>query len=85
MKDSPIVAERPDVVDPVVRQSNLNIHNRITQRTIPKRRAAAYAGRIRRLDSSGFGQLVRYGTLLHNSMDVKLSLVMISFSVKNDE
>ena len=31
MKDSPIVAERPDVVDPVVCQPDLNIYNRITR------------------------------------------------------
>ena len=77
MKDSPIVAERPDVVDPVVCQPDLNIYNRITQRTIPKRRATACAGRIQRLDSSDFSRLVRYGILLHDVV-FWFSLVMSS-------
>lgn len=77
MKDSSIVAECPEIVDSVICQTDLNIHNRITQRTIPKRRAAACVGRIRRLGGSGFGQLVRYGALLHDVV-FGFSLVMSS-------
>lgn len=81
MKDGSVVAECPDVVDPVVCQPNLNIHNCITQRTIPKRRATACAGRIRRLGGSGFGQLVRYGALLHD-VGFSFSLVVIHLYLK---
>ena len=41
MKDSPVIAKSPDVVDPVVGQSDLNVHDRLTQQPIPKGREAS--------------------------------------------
>ena len=44
MEDGPIVTKSSDVVDPMVGQSDLNVHDRITQRPIPKGHEAS--GRI---------------------------------------
>jgi len=63
MEDGPVVAECPNVVNPVVGQSDLNVHNRITQRSIPKGHEAT--DWIRCLIGIRFGQAVRYGVLLH--------------------
>ena len=44
MEDGSVVTECPNIVDSVVCQSDLNVHDRITQQPIPKGREAS--GRI---------------------------------------
>lgn len=63
MEDSPVIAKCPNIVDPVVGQSDLNVHNPITQWTIPKGHKASR--RIRFFVGIRLGQAVRYGLLLH--------------------
>ena len=63
MEDGPVIAKSPNVVDPVVGQSDLNVHDRITQWTIPKRHEVS--GRIQYFVGIRLGQAVRYGLLLH--------------------
>jgi len=53
MEDGPVIAKCPNIVDPVVGQSDLNVHNRITQRPIPK--GHEVSGRIRSFVGIRFG------------------------------
>ena len=74
MEDGPVVAECPNVVNPVVGQSDLNVHNRITQRSIPKGHEAT--DWIRCLIGIRFGQAVRYGVLVY-TLCITLSCLIV--------
>lgn len=77
MEDGPVIAKSPDVVDPVVGQSDLNVHDRITQQPISKGHEAS--GRIRLFIGIRLGQAVRYGLLLHGVRVIAVYLTKIEF------
>ena len=77
MEDGSVVTECPNIVDSVVCQSDLNVHDRITQQPIPKGREAS--GRIQYFVGIRLGWAVRYGLLLHGVRVIAVYLTNIEF------